>query len=148
MTNNQDGGLHMRISWRCKVLKWCKIYTCIYIKEKKNFYPMFMKELQNAWNWSVAIDPRRTDIKKQNKNIYWLAFVFKHVNNLRWKQEVKRMCLNGITCTGTHQVIKVKELQCAEIIFYLTNIINYVYEFFGQYFNLASIVTRGAHSQQ
>ena len=110
---------------------------------------MFMKELQNAWNWSVAIDLRRTDIKKQNKNIYWFAFVFKNVNNLRCKQEVKRMCLNGIICTGTHQVIKVKELQCAELIFYLTNIlINYVYEFFGQYCKLASIVTRGALSQQ
>ena len=33
--------------------------------------------------------------------------VFEHVKNrstTRWKQEVKRTCLNGITRLGTHQV--------------------------------------------
>ena len=38
---------------------------------------------------SAAIDLRRTDIKQQNKNVNWFTFVFKHVNNTRWKQEVK-----------------------------------------------------------
>ena len=39
-----------------------------------------MKELQNVWNWSVAMDPRRTDIKQQNKNVNWVTLVFEHVN--------------------------------------------------------------------
>ena len=47
----------------------------------KNLYPLFMKELQNVWNWSAAMDLRRTDIKKQqNKNVNRLTFVFEHVN--------------------------------------------------------------------
>ena len=54
----------------------------------KNLYPVFMKELQNAWNWSAAMNLRRTDIKQQNKNVNGLTFVFEHVNNTRWKQEV------------------------------------------------------------
>ena len=31
--------------------------------------PVFMKELQNAWNWSATMDLGRTDIKQQNKNV-------------------------------------------------------------------------------
>ena len=39
--------------------------------------------------------------------------------NTQMKQEVKQMFLNGVTCGGTHQVKKVKELQCSYIILYL-----------------------------
>ena len=39
-----------------------------------------MKELQNVWNLSAAMDLRRTDIKQQNKNINRPTFVFEHVN--------------------------------------------------------------------
>ena len=38
-------------------------------QKNNNFYPVFMKELQNAWNWSTEMDLRRTDIKQQNKNV-------------------------------------------------------------------------------
>ena len=31
----------------------------------KNLYPVFMKELRNAWKWSAAMDLRRTDRKQQ-----------------------------------------------------------------------------------
>ena len=31
--------------------------------------PAFMKELQNVWNLSAAMDLRRTDIKQRNKNV-------------------------------------------------------------------------------
>ena len=55
--------------------------------------------------------------------------------NTRWKQEVKRMCLNGVNCRETHQVKKVKELQYAHRSFcvLINKIIYYVYECFGQY---------------
>ena len=46
----------------------------------KNLYPVFMKELQNVWNWSAAVDWRRTYIKQQNKNVNRLSFVFEYVN--------------------------------------------------------------------
>ena len=46
--------------------------------KKKNLYPVFMKELQNDWNWSAAMDLKRTDIKQQNKNDNLLTFVFEH----------------------------------------------------------------------
>ena len=73
-----------------------------------------MKELQNVWNLSAAMDLRTADIKQQNKNVHRLLFLFSNIlTNTRWKQEVKRMCLNGITCRGTHQVKKVKEPQCS-----------------------------------
>ena len=39
-----------------------------------------MKELQNGWNLSVAMDLRRAAIKQQNKNVNRLTFVFEHVN--------------------------------------------------------------------
>ena len=38
-------------------VKYSKRYIYIYL------YPVFMKELQNAWNWTAAMDLRRTDIK-------------------------------------------------------------------------------------
>ena len=38
-------------------------------KYKKNLYHVFMKELQNAWSWSAAVDLRRTVIKQQNNNV-------------------------------------------------------------------------------
>ena len=51
------------------------------------------------------MDQRRIDIKQQNKNRH----LFSNMStNTRWKQEVKRMYLNGITCIGTHQVKKSK----------------------------------------
>ena len=56
------------------------------------------------------MDLRRTDIKQQNKNVNRLTFVFDMSTNTLWKQEVKRMCLNGITCRGT-QLGKKKESQ-------------------------------------
>ena len=39
--------------------------------KKKIVHPVFMKELQNAWNWSTAMDlnSRKTDTKQHNKNI-------------------------------------------------------------------------------
>ena len=54
------------------------------------------------------MDLRRTDIKHQNKNVNRLTFFSNMSTNARWKQEVKRMCLNGIICRGTHQVKKKK----------------------------------------
>ena len=52
----------------------------------------------------------------------------------RWKQDVKRMCLNGITCTGTHQVKKVSYCHAHRSFSVLIhNIIYYVYECFGEY---------------
>ena len=65
------------------------------------------------------MDLRRTDIKQQNKNVNRLTLFSNMSTNTRMKQEVKRMFLNGVTCRGTHQVKKVKELQCSYIIFYL-----------------------------
>ena len=35
-----------------------------------------MKELQNVWNLSSAMELRSTDIKQQNKNVNRLTFVF------------------------------------------------------------------------
>ena len=69
-----------------------------------------MKELQNVWNWSTAMDLSRIDKKQQNMNANRPTFVIEYVNKYT-KETRKRMCLNGITCTGTHQVkTKVKEL--------------------------------------
>ena len=52
------------------------------------------------------MDLRRTDIKQQ------LLFSIMSTNiDTRWKQGIKRMCLNGIICSETLQVSKVKELQ-------------------------------------
>ena len=54
------------------------------------------------------------------------------------------MCLNGITCRGTHQVKNSKNCNVQRSFSVLIhNIIYYVYECFGQYCKLASIVTRG-----
>ena len=87
---------------------------------------------------------RMTDIKQQNKNINRLTFVFEHVNNTRRKHEAKRMCFNGITCRGTHQVKKSKNCNAHRSFSVLIhNIIYYVYECFGQYCKLACIITRG-----
>ena len=72
--------------------------------------------------------------KTANKNVNRLTIVFER-QDTRWKQEVKRMCLNGVTCRETHQVKKVKELQYAHRSFsvLINNIIYYhVYECFGQ----------------
>ena len=64
----------------------------------KNVYPVLMKELQNAWNCSDEMDL-----------------------NSRRTEEVKRMCLNGIICRGTHQVKNVTEMLSSYSIFCLTN---------------------------
>ena len=55
------------------------------------------------------MDLKRTDIKQQNKNVNRLTFVFEHVIKYTKKTRsktpvVKQMCLNGMTCRGTHQV--------------------------------------------
>ena len=39
----------------------------------KILYPVFMKELQNTWDWSAAMD-LSTDIKQQNKKTDLLLF--------------------------------------------------------------------------
>ena len=44
---------------------------------------------------------------------FFFNFRFRTSTITRWKQEVKRMCLNAVTCRETHQVKKVKELQYA-----------------------------------
>ena len=51
--------------------------------------------------------------KTANKNVKRLTFVFEHVNKYTMNKKQKRICLNGITCRGTHQVKKIKELQCS-----------------------------------
>ena len=51
----------------------------------KNLNPVFMKELQNVWNWNAAMDLRRTYIKQQNKNVNRLTFVSEHVNKYTMK---------------------------------------------------------------
>ena len=58
------------------------------------------------------MDLRCTNINQQNKNINRLTFVFEHVNKYTM-ETVKRVCLNDITYRGTHQVKKIKELQCS-----------------------------------
>ena len=40
----------------------------------KILYPVFMKELQNAWNLGAAMGLRKTDIKRQNKTVNRLFF--------------------------------------------------------------------------
>ena len=92
------------------------------------------------------MDLRTADIKQLNKNVHRRLFLFSNMStNTRWKQEVKRMCLIGITCRGTHQVKKKSKNRNAHRSFSVLvhNIIYYVCECFGQYCKLASIATRG-----
>ena len=51
-----------------------------------------MKELQNVWIWSAAMDLRRTDIKQQNKNVNRLTFVLEHVN--KYTMETRSILMN------------------------------------------------------
>ena len=61
------------------------------------------------------MDFNKDRYKTANKNVNRLTFVFERQQiDTRWKQEVKRMCLNGVNYRETHQVKeKVKELQYA-----------------------------------
>ena len=90
-------------------------------KNDVNYNYLYPVSMKNSKTYEIGVPcwTRRTDIKQQNKNVSRLTFVFEQATNTRWKQEVKRMCLNGINCRGTHQVKKVKELQCSQIIFCL-----------------------------
>ena len=70
------------------------------------------------------MDLRRTDIKQQNKNVNRLTFVFEHVNKYTMETRSKTNGNNGITCRGTHQLKKVKELLFIEhFLFYLYNLL-------------------------
>ena len=75
------------------------------------------------------MDFNKDRYKTANKNVNRLTFVFERQQIHDCKKEVKRMCLNGVTCRETHQVKKVKELQYAHRSFsvLINNIIYYVY---------------------
>ena len=73
-----------------------------------------MKELQNLWNLSAAMDFNKDKYKTANKNIN-RHFHFQASTNTRWKHEVKRMCLNGVNCRETNEVKK-KSKNCNMLI--------------------------------
>ena len=62
------------------------------------------------------MDFNKDRYKTANKNVNRLTFVFERQQiYTRWKQEVKRMCLNGVNCRKTHQVKK-KSKKCNMLI--------------------------------
>ena len=69
-----------------------------------------MKELQNVWNLSAAMDFNKDRYKTANKNVNRLSFVFErqqiHDGNKK---------LNGVNCRETHQVKK-KSKNCNMLI--------------------------------
>ena len=76
-------------------------------------YPFFMKELQNDWNLSAAMDFNK-DRYKTAKRMLTDLLSFSNINKYtKWKQEVKRMCLNGVTCRETHQVKSQRTAICS-----------------------------------
>ena len=60
------------------------------------------------------MDFNKDRYKTANKNVN-RHFRFRTSTNTRWKQEVKRMCLNGVNCRETHQVKK-KSKNCNMLI--------------------------------
>ena len=62
-----------------------------------------MKELQNVWILSATMDFNKDRYKQQIKMLTTYIH-FQTSTNTRRKQEVKWMCLNGVTCRETRQV--------------------------------------------
>ena len=63
------------------------------------------------------MDFNKDRYKTANKNVNRLIFVFERQQiYTRWKQEVKRMCLNGVNCRETHQVKTKKSKNCNMLI--------------------------------
>ena len=61
-------------------------------RERNNLYPVFMKELQNAWKWSAAMDLKRTDIKQQNKMLTDLLF-FPNMSTMKDVNKKENECV-------------------------------------------------------
>ena len=83
MTNIQNGG------YLCDTADDVKYSNNV---KHKNLYPAFMKELQIEWNWSAAMDLRRTDIKQRNKNVNW-HFCFDNVNKIHNGNKEENECV-------------------------------------------------------
>ena len=62
-----------------------------------------MKELQNVWNLSAAMDFNKDRYKTANKNGNRLTFVFERqqIHDGNKKKNECHMCLNGVTCRET-----------------------------------------------